>query len=647
MPAASPLKTSNAQIDSAEDDAVLPTPDPSAGPKVSLPTGAALGGDSDSEPVRPSQSVRKHQSRRRMNQQRLDFAPSSPIKQTHAATNLSQPVRARKQKPVGFFGTQKQIVIDDDSSEGNNSVVELSPPPKETSRSQRQTRSMQQTSSPSSPRATQIAQLPTERRASAEDRFTDFGQQDDSDDLPTTPAITRRKGSKNTGTAEQRSSPFIVEDDDDESDDIQVVSSRRRRSPKKRSRREDRESSGDEVITSSPRKKLRRGRDRRSSLSKEEQQELKDEIQDLASSGSDDEVKIRQSQRKLSSQKTAREMALERLKQKRAGALPVVEEDEELDSEDEQDVDQLEDEDEDEDDEVARVPYSSTRDMFARDEDDEGFVLEDEDGPSGVPQGLPLAFTRFASMKAKDLFKYAVEWMVQKKINPAFQIDDEVYDLAFKKLDDEVAGLAGSKFRSSAWTQDFALALQARPQIAFAPINRKSAEHFMRDKCDACNRSGHPATYEIQFQGKPYHRLTLEDVANGDDDEDFDSDESGSNHQNHGPDRDAKGRIILPEHTIFYVGKFCKGNAETAHALEHWRYHLYEWVVDWLQSAGYNTPEKIVERDKWSTRKRRKYANKIVDAMEQQGKTKALYHDFKNELDRARHSKQGRWHSSP
>ncbi|KAJ9618905.1 hypothetical protein H2203_008721 [Taxawa tesnikishii (nom. ined.)] len=501
MPAASPLKTSNAQIDSAEDDAVLPTPDPSAGPKVSLPTGAALGGDSDSEP----------------------------------------------------------IVIDDDSSEGNNSVVELSPPPKETSRSQRQTRSMQQTSSPSSPRATQIAQLPTERRASAEDRFTDFGQQDDSDDLPTTPAITRRKGSKNTGTAEQRSSPFIVEDDDDESDDIQVVSSRRRRSPKKRSRREDRESSGDEVITSSPRKKLRRGRDRRSSLSKEEQQELKDEIQDLASSGSDDEVKIRQSQRKLSSQKTAREMALERLKQKRAGALPVVEEDEELDSEDEQDVDQLEDEDEDEDDEVARVPYSSTRDMFARDEDDEGFVLEDEDGPSGVPQGLPLAFTRFASMKAKDLFKYAVEWMVQKKINPAFQIDDEVYDLAFKKLDDEVAGLAGSKFRSSAWTQDFALALQARPQIAFAPINRKSAEHFMRDKCDACNRSGHPATYEIQFQGKPYHRLTLEDVANGDDDEDFDSDESGSNHQNHGPDRDAKGRIILPEHTIFYVGKFCKG----------------------------------------------------------------------------------------
>ncbi|KAG9721867.1 hypothetical protein KCU73_g14125, partial [Aureobasidium melanogenum] len=55
----------------------------------------------------------------------------------------------------------------------------------------------------------------------------------------------------------------------------------------------------------------------------------------------------------------------------------------------------------------------------------------------------------------------------------------------------------------------------------------------------------------------------------------------------------------------------------------------------------------IVKRDGWSVRKRRKHANKIVDIMEEQGKIKALYSDFKKEIDTARNAKQGRWDSSP
>lgn len=86
-------------------------------------------------------------------------------------------------------------------------------------------------------------------------------------------------------------------------------------------------------------------------------------------------------------------------------------------------------------------------------------------------------------------------------------------------------------------------------------------------------------------------------------------------------------------------------NAETAHALEHWRIHLYQWVVEWLETAGYNTPDQIVRRDKWSVHKRRKHANKITDEMVSLGKVKALYQDFKSSADKARNSKQGRWES--
>ena len=163
--------------------------------------------------------------------------------------------------------------------------------------------------------------------------------------------------------------------------------------------------------------------------------------------------------------------------------------------------------------------------MFAADEDDEDFIEEGEDDTLGVPDGIPLAFTRYASMKAKDLWKFAIEWFVQKKINPAFAMDDEIYSLTFQKLDDEVAGLVGSKFASSAWTGDFTIALRSRPEIAYNSIDRHSAEHAYRDNCDACNRSGHPATREVQFQGKPYNRQTLDEVARNDSDSDDDDEE--------------------------------------------------------------------------------------------------------------------------
>ena len=80
-------------------------------------------------------------------------------------------------------------------------------------------------------------------------------------------------------------------------------------------------------------------------------------------------------------------------------------------------------------------------------------------------------------------------------------------------------------------------------------------------------------------------------------------------------------------------------NARMAHAFAHWRYHLNVWTIGYLENEGYLTPEKIVERDSWNTRKRSDYANRIVDDMEENGEIKRLYRDYKNEITTARTSK--------
>ncbi|KAF2838055.1 hypothetical protein M501DRAFT_1004882 [Patellaria atrata CBS 101060] len=265
--------------------------------------------------------------------------------------------------------------------------------------------------------------------------------------------------------------------------------------------------------------------------------------------------------------------------------------------------------------------------MFQEDENDEDFIVSDEDDTLGAPVDMPLAFTNVATMKAKGLFKYAVQWFVQRKINPAFDHDAEIYDLAFKKLDDQVKGLVGSKFTSSVWRQDFTYALQARPEII---VNELSGG-FKGLGCEACGRQSHPATFTIQFQGTPYHIETLDEVSEEDSDDEP---------ARRGEQYDSKGRVIPSEDRIYNLGVFCKNNATTAHTLAHWRYHLNDWIVDYLENQGYCSAEKLVERERWSTKKRGKYANEVVEEMMKAGEIERLYRDFQAETDTAREAKQ-------
>ena len=261
--------------------------------------------------------------------------------------------------------------------------------------------------------------------------------------------------------------------------------------------------------------------------------------------------------------------------------------------------------------EVYDQPIEQGEDL---DEYEEDFVVEDQEDTIGAPLGItdmPFEYTRHAHKKPLAHFKDVVEWMVHNKLNPAFPRDDACYRVAFYKLDDQVQGLAGSKFVSAAWGGPFLKALKSRPELAYVEVSGVvRIEH-----CAACNKSNHPAKFQLIFSGKPYDRHTLEDESDTSD-----------------PDVEE----AEPQDT-FYCGRTCCANAETAHALHHWRYALNHWVLKWLADEGYITAEKILQRERWSTKRKSQYANNVVDSMEATGQVKRLYREFNENLQAARH----------
>ena len=257
------------------------------------------------------------------------------------------------------------------------------------------------------------------------------------------------------------------------------------------------------------------------------------------------------------------------------------------------------------------------------DEYDNDFVVDDDGEALGVPHDvseMPLEFTRHAHKKPYEHFKDAVEWMVHNKLNPAFPRDDPIYQVAVQKLDDEVRGLAGSKFMSAAWSADFLNTLKQKPEIAYLDARGLFEQH-----CAACNKSNHPAKFQLIFSGKSYNRQSLEDISDDDEEDATEVQDGVSGH----------------DERTFYVGRTCCANAETAHALHHWRHALNHWVLEWLMRRGHTSAEKTLERERMSTKKRGQYANDVVDGMQASGEMRTLYKEFKENLQAARDAKVG------
>jgi len=77
--------------------------------------------------------------------------------------------------------------------------------------------------------------------------------------------------------------------------------------------------------------------------------------------------------------------------------------------------------------------------------------------------------------------------------------------------------------------------------------------------------------------------------------------------------------------------------------LIHWRFHLYEWVVDYLNHTEelLSNPQKSLDREKMSAKKRTKYANNVVDRMDEDGEVQRLWMDFHQTLRSVREMKVG------
>ncbi|KAL7626049.1 hypothetical protein AAE478_002819 [Parahypoxylon ruwenzoriense] len=266
------------------------------------------------------------------------------------------------------------------------------------------------------------------------------------------------------------------------------------------------------------------------------------------------------------------------------------------------------------------------------DDDLEDFVTDDDDDATiGAPANLdiPLQFTAQAHKPLKDQFPHVVQWLVHNRINPAFERNDPVYSNAWRKLDDEVRGLASSKFASAAWKPEFHRALKGRPKMESYEMDRGGGEIY--NTCEACGRSGHPATFKIIFSGHPYYKNTIADVES----ESEESDENDGNDSGH-ESVDTQGMPLAPTTKEWCVGAVCCSNAETAHSLIHWKHALKEWVEERLEENGWMRAHKLKERERMKARKRRDLANSIADDWREKGIIANLYRDFKNTLENAR-----------
>lgn len=465
----------------------------------------------------------------------------------------------------------------------------------------------------------------------------------DDEDVIVTKPVHRRRAAKNVESED----PFVVSDEDErptyrkngtrpvraqvdfvvDDDEIEYVSS-------------------DEEV-SRPTQQRRNSKAKRRLRSKREQDELEDDLLDLrdsdnASDDDNDNDKEEGIRTRGGPVTTARDLAREQievLKRRRAGEKIPEEESvdfEEIDgaglneigAEHDFSADGLSSESETE-------AIGATEIVGIDDEND--FVVDDEDTQNSrrPSSGIPLAFTSFASSNPKELFVHIVEWLVKNKIAPAFSRDDELYRLSWNKVNDQIKAQAGSRLISAAWNADFKNAVLARPICKFTYISGGHDEFFL--DCDACNRTNHPARYEFQFSGHAYHPDTLEPLDEDvDDDDDDEEEEESENEDNDKASYDLNGHLLPTSARKFNLGRFCAANAEMGHKLTHWKYHLNQSLLTYLDEQGVLSAEAILAREKLSKKKREKEAENVVDIMQETGVIQQLWKDLQKDLEDAR-----------
>ena len=442
---------------------------------------------------------------------------------------------------------------------------------------------------------------------------------------------TRGGKSRAQGRTNSRGSGFIIVDDDEIeyiSSDEDMASARRRRNGKHKTR------------------------------SKREQDEIDNDLKDLQTSDIEEKPLHSESRRTrggpVTTQKDRNREHFEALRRRRAGEkIPrIADSDEEeinydFDQGDGADIEEvtqdmpgqflrLRERDESSSDDEQQ------HDNATEDVDEDDFVVNDETDRRHGHSGIPLQFTSFASSKPKELFIHIIEWLVKNKIAPAFSRSDELYTLSWNKINDQLKAQAGSRLISSAWNADFKNAILARPEMQVEYVSSGDDESYL--DCDACNRTNHPARYEFRLGGHPYDQNTLEPIDEDDDEEKDDEEDDREDNGNENEDGhngkasyDEAGHLLLSADTKFYLGRFCAANAGMGHKLTHWKYHLNQALLAYLEEQGVLSAEAIVAREKLNKKKREKEAENVVDIMQETGVIDEMWRGLQDDLEDARY----------
>ncbi|RMD41950.1 hypothetical protein DV735_g3145, partial [Chaetothyriales sp. CBS 134920] len=409
------------------------------------------------------------------------------------------------------------------------------------------------------------------------------------------PAVKETKHGQSSRRAKPIKDDFLVEDDE-----VHYMSSQNDEPPRDRKRLKR------EIRPKTPRRRTR-----------EEQEELNADLEDLRDSSNEDVTKITRT--RGGPVTTKRDQAREHLallKRRRAGEkIPRV-----LDSDEDKDEDSDDSAEEGQDINLIGQPSQSAWDKGPVDSS------PDSDSPGLRPHhDIPLEFTQYASAKPAELFVHVVEWLVKNKLSPAFARHDPIYRLAMGRVDDQVKAQAGSRLISSAWNATFKYTILARPIVTIDLLPGDWEDHLRT--CDACNMSGRPARYDFVLTGDAYSHDTLEPLKDSDSEDDDASDEAS---------QDEAGHTLAGQDRHFYLGSHCAANAQMGHKLTHWKYHLNEAVLQYLEEQNLLSADSVVARDKLSNKKREKEAEAVVDGMAAVGKIAQLWRDFQADLDDAR-----------
>ncbi|EPE07320.1 transcription factor iiic-like protein [Ophiostoma piceae UAMH 11346] len=417
-------------------------------------------------------------------------------------------------------------------------------------------------------------------------------------------------------------------------------------------------------------------------LSDFEDEEEEDDKEDEDAEDDDDGAKKKEEKRRRKADRK-REKEKKKAEKKKKKAKKAAEQDGQS-SEPLQLRSKFDDDDEDkEDDGYDYGDGQGDEDNGSNDEQDDDmadFIDDTKQGVLGAPDGsdaedeeamlrreMPLQFTFQAHKPLKSHFKDAVEWLVHRRLHESTsdggelaqtftEADDELYRVAWDRLDREVGGLAQSRFISSVWTPEFYSTLRARPYMdsfnirpsggrsgGGAAAARLLLPGSEENICHACGRTNHPASYQVTFGGKAYYSRTLDDVEEDSDEED------GST--------DMNGNPIASTSRRWLVGVTCHSNAETAHDLLHWRRALKDWVEEKMQAdhllddfakksrksrkGREKDQDKAVsdrkekKREEKKLRKLREFGYKVADDWEANGTINSLFRDFKKMLEAA------------